>query len=335
MRKAGPKLFVKLTMPNGFQICKATDKIHTHPNYLFRRKDVRHGPDDYLCELKKITLSRCTQAPKYIELSTNESCSDLLPPMPVFYEKRKKRMKFALCLQKGIFGYVTPELLIHFVEINKALGASTITIWIQNTTQSVYTTLLPYIKSGLVELLDWKVSVAMRSYGQFAVNNECLYRNIHRAEYLVLHDIDELLIPYKHETWYGLLDYLSKNVTLSHYASLRFDSLPWRGRDGATNISTEMKCNMSLPYYFDKNYKAEKIDSSRPKLMVSLDKSLSVYTHFVSSYIKGVKRQYRVKPSIASVHHYRIPPLNGKYKYDPVMKKFEKRVMPSINKMLC
>ena len=96
-----------------------------------------------------------------------------------------------------------------------------------------------------------------------------------------------------------------------------------------------MKCNMSLPYYFDKNYKAEKIDSSRPKLMVSLDKSLSVYTHFVSSYIKGVKRQYRVKPSIASVHHYRIPPLNGKYKYDPVMKKFEKRVMPSINKMLC
>ena len=160
-------------------------------------------------------------------------------------------------------------------------------------------------------------------------------RNIHRAEYLVLHDIDELLIPYKHETWYDLLDYLNKSVTLSHYASIRFDSLPWRGRDGATNIPTEIKCNISLPYYFDMNYKAEKIDDTRPKVMVSLDKSLSVNTHFVSSANEGVEREYRVKPSVGCYHHYRIPPLNGKYKYDPVMQKFVKKVMPSITKMLC
>ena len=50
----------------------------------------------------------------YIELSINSTCEDLLAQMPVYYKKREKRMKFALCLQKGIFGYVSPEELIHF-----------------------------------------------------------------------------------------------------------------------------------------------------------------------------------------------------------------------------
>ena len=334
-KKVGPNLFAKVTMPDGTVWCQETEKMKSFPNFFFPRKDVRHGPDDYLCDLKKITLTQYVDLPNYIELSTNETCSDLLPRMPVFHEKREKRVKFALCLHKGIFGYVKPDLLIHFVEINKALGASIITIWIQNTTENVYPALLPYIKSGLVELLDWKVSVAMRNYGQFAVNNECLYRNIHRAEYLVLHDIDELLIPYKHDTWYELLEYVGKKINLSHYASIRFDSLPWRREADSSKIHIDMGCNMSLPYYFDMNYKAIKMDYSRPKLMVSVDRSKSLYTHFVPSFFEGVERQYRLQTTIGCCHHYRIPALHGSYKYDPIMKKFENSVMPSINKMLC
>ena len=338
VRSSSPKLFAKITMHNGTTWCQETINMQKTPGHLFHRHDVRNGPDDYICFPKRITLSQIKNPPKYIELSTNSTCEDLLAPMPVYYEKREKRMKFALCLHKGIFGYVSPEELIHFVEINKVLGASIITIWTQNTSESVYTALLPYIRSGLVELLDWKVSVAMRNYGQFAVNNECLYRNIHRAEYLVLHDIDELMIPCTHDTWYEMFDYIEKRTRLSDYASVSVTSSPWRVGKSAIEISEEMKCNRtnsSLPYYFSMTERRTNLDKTRPKLFISVDRATTVYTHHLMSTVKGVKKSYGLSTKTCLCHHYRNSPLSGKYVPDTFMKKFVKRVMPGINKQLC
>ena len=347
-----PDLFAKITMPNGTKWCQETQDVNkVIPD--IPRTDFRHGPDNFMCIVKKLALTKHTEILNYIELSTNKSCTDLLPPMPIYYEKYEKRVKFALCLHKGLFGYVSPEMLIHFVEINKVLGASIMTIWIQNTTESVYTAMLPYIKSGLVEVLDWKVSVPMRNYGQFAVNNECLHRNIHRAEYLVLHDIDELIIPYKHDTWDELLTYYSDKIDLSHYASLRFKSLPWKvvsnSNDGflskisrilpwnnAIEIPWKTTCSkMKIPYYFKTTERFKRIDITRQKVIASLNTTISIYTHRVRKMIKGVEKEYLVPTDIGVVHHYRIPPLDGTYIHSTVMKKFVNKVMPGIKKQVC
>ena len=344
-----PDLFAKITMPNGTKWCQETQDVNkVIPD--IPRTDFRHGPDNFMCIVKKLALTKNTEMPNYIELSTNKSCTDLLPPMPIYYEKYEKRVKFALCLHKGLFGYVSPEMLIHFVEINKVLGASIITLWIQNTTESVYTAMLPYIKSGLVEVLDWKVSVAMRNYGQFAVNNECLYRNIHRADYLVLHDIDELIIPYKHDTWDELLTYYSNKINLSHYASLRFKSLPWKvgsksnnsflpnisSKSSATEIPWKMTCSkMNIPYYFKTTERFKRIDITRKKVIASLNTTISIYTHRVRKMVEGVEKEYVVSSDIGLVHHYRIPPLDGTYIHSIVMKKFVNRVTPGIEKQVC
>ena len=348
-KKPEPNLFAKITMPNGRKWCLETQTIYERspPTH---REEVRHGPDSFMSILKKLALTKHTEMPNYIELSTNKSCTDLLPPMPIYYEKYEKRVKFALCLHKGLFGYVSPEMLIHFVEINKILGASIITIWIQNTTESVYTALLPYIKSGLVEVLDWKVSVPMRDYGQYSVNNECLYRNIHRADYLVLQDIDELIIPYKHDTWDELLTYYSNKIDLSHYASLRINSLPWRvvnnsnysfqsnisSKSSATEIPWKMTCSkMNIPYYFEASERFKKIDITQDKVIASLSTTIAIFTHCVKKAVQGVIIEYGVPPDIALVHHYRIPPLDGTYIQSTFMKKFVNKVMPGIEKQVC
>ena len=337
-------------MPDGTKWCQETQNIYTF-NPQAHREEFRHGPDNYMSIVKKLALTKNTEMPNYIELSTNKRCTDLLPAMPIYYEKYEKRVKFALCVQKGLFGYVSPEMLIHFVEINKVLGASIITLWIQNTTESVYTAMLPYIKSGLVEVLDWKISVPMRNYGQYAVNNECLYRNIHRADYLVLHDIDELIIPYKHDTWDELLTYYSNKINLSHYASLRFKSLPWKvgsknSNDGflsnilsilpSIEIPWKMTCSkMNIPYYFKTTERFKRIDITRKKVIASLNTTISIYTHRVRKMVEGVEKEYVVSPDIGLVHHYRIPPLDGTYIHSIVMKKFVNRVTPGIKKQVC
>ena len=336
-------------MPDGTKWCQETQNIYTF-NPQAHREEFRHGPDNYMSIVKKLALTKNTEMPNYIELSTNKRCTDLLPAMPIYYEKYEKRVKFALCVQKGLFGYVSPEMLIHFVEINKVLGASIITLWIQNTTESVYTAMLPYIKSGLVEVLDWKISVPMRNYGQYAVNNECLYRNIHRADYLVLHDIDELIIPYKHDTWDELLAYYSNKINLSHYASLRFKSLAWKvvnngnysflsnisSKSSATEIPWKMACSkMNIPYYFEANERFKHPVEIRHKVIASLNTTIAISTHRVKKVAQGVINEYDVPPDISLSHHYRIPPLDGTYVQSTFMKKFVNKVMPGIEKQVC
>ena len=120
-----PTFFGKVVMSDGMTYChkieywkKIVPRHNLHP--------YRHGPDSYYCNLLRIKLKNISEPPLYIAMSQNELCDDLLPPMPVFYDNRRKREKFAVCIQKGIYG-VPAETLISFVELNKALGASFIT----------------------------------------------------------------------------------------------------------------------------------------------------------------------------------------------------------------
>ena len=326
-----PTFFGKVVMSNGKTFCqkieywkKIAPRFNPHP------PPYRHGPDSYYCNLLRINLTKFSEPPLYIAMSQNEFCDDLLPPMPVFYDNRKKREKFAVCIQKGIFG-IPAETLISFVELNKALGASFITIWIQTIEESVYSAMIPYIESGLVEMLDWKVTTPIRNYGMHAACNECVYRNIHRAEYVLLHDIDEVFIPYKHDDWFGMLDDLGKITKITDYAGFKFESLPWRDKGNQSTI--KLKCNsIFLPYYFNNTYRWKDVDRHRPKMMLSMDRAIAGHLHNIPYYKKGVKRCFHVPHNIGMSHHYRVTPLDGEYVHSNTMERFVNKIIPSLEK---
>ena len=58
-----------------------------------------------------------------------------------------------------------------------------------------------YTRTGVLELLPWRLDLAsqkeIRTEGLFAALNDCLYRNMGRVQYLVMMDLDELIIPYQ------------------------------------------------------------------------------------------------------------------------------------------
>ena len=57
------------------------------------------------------------------------------------------------------------------------------------------------VLSGIVVLLPWKLDMAsqkeIRTEGLFAALNDCLYRNMKTVQYLIMMDLDELIIPYQ------------------------------------------------------------------------------------------------------------------------------------------
>ena len=332
-----PTFFGKVVMSNGKTFCR---KIEYWKKIAPRfTAPYRHGPDTYYCNLLRIRLNLMHEPPLYIAMSQNEFCDDLLPPMPVFYDNRRKREKFAVCIQKGIFG-IPAETLISFVELNKALGASFITIWIQTIEESVYNAMIPYIESGLVEMLDWKVTTPIRNYGTHAACNECVYRNIHRAEYVALHDIDEVFIPYKHDDWFGMLDDLGKITNIKNYAGFRFESLPWCDKGNSIKVASKgisikaasiLKHNGTfLPYYFKDTYRWENIDIHRPKMMLSMDRAFAGHNHIIPHYMWGVRECVHVPHSIGMSHHYRVTPMDGEYVLSTTMERFVDKIIPSL-----
>ena len=149
------------------------------------------------------------------------------------------------------------------------------------------------------------------------------------------------------------MTYYSNKIDLSHYASLRFKSLPWKvvsnSNDGflsnisrilpwnnAIEIPWKMTCSkMNIPYYFKVTERFKRTETTRYKVIASLNTTISIYTHRVRKIINGVEKEYLVSSDIGVVHHYRTPLLNGTYIHSTVIKKFVNRVMPEIEKQVC
>jgi hypothetical protein len=65
------------------------------------------------------------------------------------------------------------------------------------------------IEEGVVEVLPWKLDMESQkeicTEGLFAALNDCLYRNMNSFKYLMMIDLDELIIPYQNMTLVNML----------------------------------------------------------------------------------------------------------------------------------
>nr|XP_021327770.1 glycosyltransferase family 92 protein F13G3.3-like [Danio rerio]XP_021334234.1 glycosyltransferase family 92 protein F13G3.3-like [Danio rerio] len=84
--------------------------------------------------------------------------------------------------------------------------------------------LLKYYESeGILEIVSWPINKFLNPssgwnfqehkgdlhyYGQLVTLNECIYRHMYQSKYVLLNDIDEIIMPYKHNNLQALMEYL-------------------------------------------------------------------------------------------------------------------------------
>lgn len=243
-----------------------------------------------------------------VQLSKNPNCNEdsLWPIMPVFHDKRQRDNVFTTCVQKALFGTITPAEIVSFVELNKALGASIITIFFSQRLKNpskTYKAVEPYVKSGLVEVLSWTLKhewTGIFDLGMAASATECVYRNIHRSKYMALHDIDEYLIPTKHLDWSGMISELRTGHNLTKYASLSFSNSIFQEK-----IKKSRQNNCESPIYFKRFWRDAHPSKGHPKVMVDLDTTITAYCHDIKTWKDGVSKKFDVPPHIGLLFHYR------------------------------
>ena len=90
-----------------------------------------------------------------------------------------------------------------WIEINRAVGVEHITIYNQNLPPKLISMLNQYKSEGYVDFIDRKIHNPKKiigNNGQVGTTNDCLYRYLRRAKYILFIDVDELIIPHSGTT---------------------------------------------------------------------------------------------------------------------------------------
>ena len=312
------KLYTLLTFENEITVCFpleywSANKDHHRKTRILRRENFAN----YILR----TTGFISKAPLYGQLSTKSNCTELSEPIYIKDDTTEATYNYGVCLHKSLYDLNEPEMLIRWVELNMALGAEFITIFLQNgdIPESYYTLMIPYIKKGIVEVLDWGLRPPVipgytKDWGQTAVVTECVYRNMYRVKYLGLYDIDEYIVPQKVKTIPELIDSIEfRSKRARRASSYSFENVYYYDRERSlpelsqSSLLTECP-GMKLPRYYTftlRYYK--KLPKFFNKLIVKPKVVISVWNHWVKKWIDGYHQEYAVSPKQAALHHYRLP----------------------------
>lgn len=152
---------------------------------------------------------RSANLPRYVSLISN-TCDTPLNFMHIEETRkpRKYEKTFTVCLSPLNLEYNRAYELIEWIELNKILGADKFVVYNHSSALNVKGVLDYYAKRGIVEVIQWRLPMAVDTFpkteqpseihyfGQVAALNDCLYRNKRISEFVVNIDLDEFIIPH-------------------------------------------------------------------------------------------------------------------------------------------
>ncbi|KAG8195430.1 hypothetical protein JTE90_013887 [Oedothorax gibbosus] len=171
------------------------------------------------------------------------------------------------------------------------------------------------------------------------IYNDCFYRHINSHKFVVNLDLDEAIVPLRHNSWEDLLDQamvedprLAKSASMSAQNVYFFDAFP---EDDSIPKEFHMLRHVSRSANFTPPGFAQ-------KSFFATDLALSVTNHYaLKSLHPGIRTIGGISKDLAQLHHYReaCPPKMEKeceddyMKYwikDPVILRFKDKLMENV-----
>lgn len=216
---------------------------------------------------------------------------------------------FAVCFP-AIYAYrnfKNWELFIEWIEINKILGMDS--AYFYNFSMSANTTKVfrSYATDAAdsIHVVDWKFPGSLQTsyFSQRSAINDCLYRAGHKHRYVAVLDIDELMVPRKHDNWIEMMKDLSVKPNVGVYL---FQHAYFRRNNNNTGEEPYLITQQSL-WRTDVVTPPGKI---RCKAMYVAAKTIKADIHFPYQLVNK-ETEMIVEPEVAMLHHYRIEPMES------------------------
>ncbi|CAL8363806.1 unnamed protein product [Merluccius merluccius] len=149
---------------------------------------------------------------RYLEVQNREPISDDFPH------------DFTICIST-MFDFSNVLQLIQSMEMLRLLGVTKVVVYKTSCNAHTQKVLDYYESTGFMDVIAWPLSSRLNVsrgwqpadspgqlhyFGQIAALNDCMYRYMYLSRYIGLHDIDEIIIPQKVDSWKDLMPLLEQ-----------------------------------------------------------------------------------------------------------------------------
>ncbi|XP_073338879.1 uncharacterized protein [Pagrus major] len=138
-------------------------------------------------------------------------------------EETKWQFNFTVCVSNLFGDYNNVLQYAQTLEMYRLLGVNRVVIYKTSCGPDLDRLLQSYSQEGFVEIVPWPIDRHLNPsrgwlfsehggdvhyFGQLTTLNECIYRSMDRSRYVLLNDIDEIIMPYKHNNLKPLMETL-------------------------------------------------------------------------------------------------------------------------------
>ncbi|XP_026195379.1 beta-1,4-galactosyltransferase galt-1-like [Anabas testudineus] len=173
------------------------------------------------CEATHVTL--LTQ-PDSVEVS-NQRWLPIKNKETSKEEEKTFQFDFTVCISTLFGEYNNVLQFAQTLEMYRLLGVDRVVIYNTSAGPELNRLLKTYSEEGLVEMVEWPIHKYLNPsngwlfskhggdlqyYGQLVTLNDCIYRSMDWSRYVLLNDIDEIIMPYQHDNLKSMMDMLQQ-----------------------------------------------------------------------------------------------------------------------------
>ena len=279
---------------------------------------VRHN-DDRVPAAVSLTAEPCEQPTNLLKVENDKD------------NYKGPHYHITACLGQIYHGFDNVNQLVEMLEVNHILGVDLMVLYNHTSSDSLYPYIQSFQQDGLLDFYNWYHPLVERKdsthfHGNFVLRNDCLYRYMYRSDYIIMTDIDELIVPNRNFQTFEFVDRGSDPQTqVVENLNNRYHTLP--------SLMADIKQSNTAEYSFrhvcfpdqwpsDRLFNSS-LSSDNPATKYHI-RTLLKTSRTGSPNYANTSTKYICKPElidIAGVHtcetymehakKYRVPPANG------------------------
>ncbi|XP_028252045.1 beta-1,4-galactosyltransferase galt-1-like isoform X2 [Parambassis ranga] len=140
-------------------------------------------------------------------------------------KEKKLEFEFTVCISNLFGDYNNVLQYAQTLEMYRLLGVDRVVIYHTSCGPDLDRLLQSYSQEGFVEMVPWPIDKHLNPshgwlfskhggdvhyFGQLTTLNDCIYRSMELSRYVLLNDIDEIIMPYQHNDLKSLTNMLEQ-----------------------------------------------------------------------------------------------------------------------------
>ncbi|XP_046336366.2 uncharacterized protein LOC124118298 [Haliotis rufescens] len=204
--------------------------------------------------------------------------------------------------------------LVTALETSRYFGTDKFLFYNYSIPEDINKVLLHYEREGIVEMRNWKLPFPpdqIHYWGQMASIHDCVFSQLGVAKYVLLADIDEIIVPKKNVSIADLADRLlnTRKPTSQQnvYGALMFQNAFFILYENETKYMFSEKKDakkFKMNAFLHTNRSRLNPPNYRSKLLVKPEAVNLIHVHLMEEFLPGWE-MYVVSPEVALMHHYR------------------------------